>query len=101
MTLDTLKVTHNLTEAVNFLSEQFHVFEADKKLKVKIINSLRGQVSVLHDLKKIQAQVDEQAQYSCRNCLKRKKIKEETRNSYDKILCYEKNSSTKFLVYYE
>ena len=91
MTLDTLKATHNLTEAVNFLSEQFHVFGADKKLKEKIINSLRGQVSVLHDdLKKIQAQVEEQAQYTCRNCLKRRNIKEETRTSYDKILCYEK-----------
>ena len=54
MTLDTLKATHNLTDAVTFLSEQFHVFGADKKLKEKIINSLRGQVSVLHDdLKKI------------------------------------------------
>ena len=32
----------DLTETVNFLSEKFHEFEADKKLKEEIIKSLRG-----------------------------------------------------------
>ena len=39
----------DLAETVNFLSEKFHEFEADRKLKEEIIKSLRGQVSVLHD----------------------------------------------------
>ena len=39
----------DLAETVNFLSEKFHEFEADRKLKEEIIKSLRGQVSVLHN----------------------------------------------------
>ena len=43
----------DLAEIVNFLSEQFHEFEADRKLKEEIIKRLRGQLSVLpDDLKK-------------------------------------------------
>ena len=43
----------DLAETVNFLSEKFHEFEADRKLKEEIIKSLRGQVPVLlNDLKK-------------------------------------------------
>ena len=38
-----------LAETVNFLSEKFHEFEADRKLKEEIIKNLCGQVSVLHD----------------------------------------------------
>ena len=38
-----------LAETVNFLSEKFHEFEADRKLKEEIIKSLCGQVSVLDD----------------------------------------------------
>ena len=60
----------DLAETVNFLSEKFHEFEADRKLKEEIIKSLRGQVSVLHDdLKKKKAQVEQKEQYSRRNCL--------------------------------
>ena len=48
----------DLAETVNFLSEKFHEFEADRKLKEEIIKSLRGQVSVLHnDSKKMETQV--------------------------------------------
>ena len=39
----------DLAETVNFLSEKFHEFEADRKLKEELIQSLRGQVSVLHN----------------------------------------------------
>ena len=39
----------DLAETVNFLSEKFQEFEADRKLKEEIIKSLRGQVSALHD----------------------------------------------------
>ena len=68
----------NLGETVNFVSEKFHEFEADRKLKEEIIKRLRGQVSVLHDdLKKAESKVDQQAQYSCRNCLPFYGIKEE------------------------
>ena len=50
----------DLDETFNFLSERFHEFEADSKLKEEIIKSLRGQVSVLYDddFKKMEAQVD-------------------------------------------
>ena len=46
-----LKVKSNsqVYETVNFLSEKFHEFEADRKLKGEIIKSLRGQVLVPHD----------------------------------------------------
>ena len=68
----------DLAETVNFLSEKFYEFEADRKIKEEIIKSLRGQVSILHDdLKKMEAQLDQQAQYSCRNCLLFHGIKEE------------------------
>ena len=68
----------NLAETVNFVSEKFHEFEADWKLKEEIIKRLRGQVSVLHDdLKKRESKVDQQAQYSRRNCLLFHGIREE------------------------
>ena len=73
-----LKVKSNSQISVNFLSEKFHEFEPDRKLKEEMIKSLRGQISVLHDdLKKMEAQVDQQAQYSRRNCLLYHGIKEE------------------------
>ena len=58
----------DLAETVNFLSEKFHESEADRKLKEKIIKSLRGQVSALHDDLK-EMEVDQQARYSRGNCL--------------------------------
>ena len=68
----------NLAETVNFVSEKFHELEADWKLKEEIIKRLRGQVSVLDDdLKKAESKVDQQAQYSRRNCLLFHGIKEE------------------------
>ena len=39
----------DLAKILKFLSEKFHEFEADRKLKEEIIKSLLGQVSVLHD----------------------------------------------------
>ena len=39
----------DLTESVNFLSEKFHEFEPDRKLKEETINSLLSQVSVIYD----------------------------------------------------
>ena len=39
----------DLTESVNFLSEKFHEFEPDRKLKEETIKSLLSQVSVLYD----------------------------------------------------
>ena len=65
------KLLTDLAETVHFLSEKINEFEADRKLKEKITKSLGGQVSVLHDdfKKKMEAQVDQQAQYSRRNYL--------------------------------
>ena len=77
----------DLTETVNFLSERFHEFDVDRKLSEEVIESLRGQVSVLHDdFKIMQAQVDEQAQYSGRNCLLFLEIKEEKGEDTDSII---------------
>ena len=77
----------DLTERVNFLSEKFHEFEGDKKLKEEIINSLRGQVSVFHEKKKkMEAQVHQQAQYSRQNCLLFHGIKEEKSEDTDTII---------------
>ena len=77
----------DLTETVNFLSEMFHEFEANRKLKEEIIKSLRGQVSALYDdLKKTKAQVDQQAQYSPRHCLLFHGIKEEKGEDTDSII---------------
>ena len=41
----------DLAETVNFLSEKFHEFEADRKLEEEIIKSLCGQVTIHDDLK--------------------------------------------------
>lgn len=68
----------DLAETTNFLSVQLHEFEADRKLKEEIINSLCSQGSVLHDdLKKIQAQLNQQPQYSRMNYLLFHRIKDE------------------------
>ena len=62
-------------------------FEAHRKLKDEIIKVLRGKVSVLHDnLKKIEAQVDQLAQYSRRSCLLFHGIKEEKGEDTDSII---------------
>ena len=63
----------DLIETANFPSEKVHEFEANRKLKEEIIKGLRDQISVLQ---KLEAQVDQQAQYSCRNCLLFHGIKE-------------------------
>ena len=77
----------DLAETTNFLSEQFHEFEADKKLKEEIINSLRSQGSVLHDdLKKMQAQLKQQPQYSRMNYLLFHRIKDEKGEDTDSII---------------
>ena len=77
----------DLTETVNFLSEMFHEFEANRKLKEEIIKSLRGQVSALYDdLKKMKAQVDQQVQYSRRHCLLFHGIKEEKGENTNSII---------------
>ena len=77
----------DLAETTNFLSEQFHEFEADRKLKEEIINSLRSQGSVLHDdLKKILAQLNQQPQYSRRNYLLFHRIKDENGEDADSII---------------
>ena len=72
----------DLVETVNFLSEKFHQFEADRKLKKKELDkSSHSQVSVLDDdFKKMEAQIDQQAQYSRRNCLLIHGIKEKKYN---------------------
>ena len=52
-----------------------------------MIKSLRSQVLVLHDdLKKMEAQVNQQAQYSCRNCFLFHGIKEEKDEDADSII---------------
>ena len=57
------------------------------ELKEKIIKSLLDQVSVLHDdLKKMEAQVDQQAQYPRRNVLLFHGIKEEKGENTDSII---------------
>ena len=77
----------DLTEAVNFLSENFHEFETDRKLKEEIIKSFRDQVLVLHiDFKKMEAQVYQQTQYSRRNCVLFHEIKEEKGEGTDSII---------------
>ena len=61
------KATYTL---VDFLSEKFHEKEPDRKRKEEITKSLRGQVLVLqYNLDIVQAQVNEQTQYTCKNCL--------------------------------
>ena len=77
----------DLAETVNFLSEKFHEFEANRKLKEEIIKRSRGQVSVLHDdFKKMETQVDQQAQYSRGNCLLSHGMKEEKDGDADSII---------------
>ena len=77
----------NLAETVNFISEKFHEFEADRKLKEEIIKSLHGQLSLLHDdFNKMEAQMETQAQNSCRNCLLFHGIKEVKDEDTDSII---------------
>ena len=47
--IEVEKQLTDLYETVNFLSEIFHEFENDRKIKEEINKSLRGLVSVLHD----------------------------------------------------
>ena len=82
-----LKQLTDLAETVNLLSEKFHEVEAERKLKEEIIKSLCTQISFLHDeLKKMETQVDQQVQYSRRNCFLFHGIKEEKDKDTNNII---------------
>ena len=59
-----------LSEAVEFITKKFDQYEAERKEKEKIINDLQGKVSEMtSELKVLKNSLDQQQQYSRRNCV--------------------------------
>ena len=60
----------DLTKSVKYISEQFDEYEKDRKEKEETIKNLEGKVNNLTEtVAKLVKQVDNQEQYSRRNCL--------------------------------
>lgn len=76
-----------LTKSVKFISEKFDKYEIDRKKNEEIINSLRKKVSTLSDtVDKLELEIDDQEQYSRRNCLLVHGIVEERRENTDELI---------------
>ena len=60
----------DLSEAVKFVTKTFDQYETERKEKEKIINDLQGKVSEMtSELKVLKNSLDQQQQYSRRNCV--------------------------------
>ena len=60
----------DLSEAVEFITKKFDQYETERKEKEKIINDLQGKVSEMtSELKVLKNSLDQQQQYSRRNCV--------------------------------
>ena len=60
----------DLSEAVKFVTKKFDQYETERKEKEKIINDLQGKVSEMtSELKVLKNSLDQQQQYSRRNCV--------------------------------
>ena len=60
----------DLSEAVEFITEKFDQYETERKEKEKIINDLQGKVSEMpNEIEVLKNSLDQQQQYSRRNCV--------------------------------
>ena len=60
----------DLSEAVEFITEKFDQYETERKEKEKIINDLQGKLSEMsNEIEVLKNSLDQQQQYSRRNCV--------------------------------
>ena len=77
----------DLTQSVKLMSENFDEFEKDRKVKEKIINSLKQEVNGVNErVKSIEKVSDDHEQYSRRNCLLIHGIEEDKDEVIDDIV---------------
>ena len=76
-----------LTESVEFISARFDEYEADRKKKDEMINSLEEKVVGLTEkVGKLSSMVDKQEQYSRRNCILIHGVKEMQNEDTDEVV---------------
>ena len=76
-----------LTESVEFISARFHKYEADRKKKDEMINSLEEKVLGLAEkIDKLSSLVDRQEQYSRRHCILIHGVKENQNEDTDEVV---------------
>ena len=76
-----------ITDSVEFISTRFHEYEADRKKKDEIINSLQEKVLGLTEkVDKLSSLVDRQEQYSRRNCILIHGVKENQNEDTDEVV---------------
>ena len=76
-----------LTESVEFISARFDEYEASRKKKDKMINSLEKKVLGLTEkADKLSSLVDRQEQYSRRNCILIHGVKEKQNEDTDEVV---------------
>ena len=76
-----------LTESVEFISTRFDEYEADRKRKDEMINSLEENVLGLTEkVDKLSSLVDRQEQYSGRNCILIHDVKENQNEDTDEVV---------------
>ena len=77
----------DLTESINFMTKKFDDYEKDRAEKEKLIKDLREEVSSLkNEHEQLKSDVENQEQYSRRNCLLVHSIPEEQGKSNDSIV---------------
>ena len=76
-----------LTKSVNLISARFDEYEEDRKRKEEVINSLRKKVCSLSEtVGKLEAEIDDQEQYSRRNCLLIHGVTEDKKEDTDSVV---------------
>ena len=76
-----------LTDSVEFISARFDEYEADRKKKDEMINSLEEKVLGLTEkVDKLSSLVDRQEQYSRRNCILIHGVKENQNEDTDEVV---------------
>lgn len=77
----------DLTKSVKYISDQFDIYEKDRKEKEEIIKNLEEKVSYLSDtVTKLVKKADDQEQYSRRNCLLVHGLPETSRENTDDLV---------------
>ena len=77
----------DLSNSVKFITDKFDKYEKERQEKNKIIKALNEKVSVSTERSKVlEESVDQQEQYSCRNCLLIHGVEENSNEDMDKLV---------------
>ena len=77
----------DLSKSVKFITDKFDEYEKEHVEKNKIIKELNEKVSALTERSKVlEESIDQQGQYSCRNCLRIHGVEESSKEDTGKLV---------------